>query len=75
MLLYADKVVFLNINTKRVNKKLPDGRNAHLIQKKGPWWSDRLKRIAKEWNQIIIPVDNPKNFNILLIKEDECNQD
>ncbi len=65
----ANKVVFLNINTKKANKVLPDGRNAHLIQKKGPWWSKRLKQIT-DWGQIILPVNNPKNFNIVLIKEE-----
>ena len=66
-------LVFLNINTKLANKKLPDGRNAHLIVKKGEWWAERLSTVftGDDWEPRIIPTTQDKNFNIVLIKNKE----
>ena len=36
------KVCFVVISTTPARKTLPDGRNAHLIQKPAKWWMDRL---------------------------------
>ncbi len=33
------------INTGPANKKLPDGRNAHLIQKPSGWWIERISSL------------------------------
>ena len=35
----------ISISTHRASKELPDGRNAHLIQKPGDWWLDKLKTL------------------------------
>lgn len=37
------KVAYLHIHTGPANTKLPDGRNAHLIQKPSQWWQDKLR--------------------------------
>lgn len=34
----TEKVLFATIHTGPAGKKLPDGRNAHLIQKAYDWW-------------------------------------
>jgi hypothetical protein len=43
----AKKAVFLLIATRPANKRLPDGRNAHLIVQPAPWWLEKLDR--KGW--------------------------
>lgn len=35
---------FLVISTRPANKTLPDGRNAHLIQKPISWWAEKLEK-------------------------------
>jgi 2-polyprenyl-3-methyl-5-hydroxy-6-metoxy-1,4-benzoquinol methylase len=40
----AHKVVFAVISTKKTNKVLADGRNAHLIIKPDAWWKQRLRQ-------------------------------
>lgn len=46
MSLLTRKLGFLVIATRPAQKNLPDGRNAHLIQKPPDWW---LKRIESLW--------------------------
>ena len=36
------KVAYLHIHTGPANAILPDGRNAHLIQKPAEWWQEKL---------------------------------
>jgi hypothetical protein len=36
------KIGFFTICFRPAKKELPDGRNAHLIQKKGEWWLKKL---------------------------------
>lgn len=43
----AKKAIFLVIATRKANKTLPDGRNAHLIIQDAPWWLEKLDR--KGW--------------------------
>ena len=75
LFLLSDRIIFLNINTREANKTLPDGRNAHLIVQKGDWWIKKIKQVLQDqgilndWKYNTIPVKNPKNFNVLLIKE------
>jgi hypothetical protein len=38
----ADKRLFLQIATRPAKKKLPDGRNAHLIQEDSDWWAEKF---------------------------------
>lgn len=42
----ALKGVFLNIALDAAKEKLPDGRNAHLLQMKPDWWEDQLAKAA-----------------------------
>ena len=43
----AKKAVFLTVNMVPAGKFLPDGRNAHLIQKPPEWW---LPRLMQRWD-------------------------
>lgn len=43
----AINAVFLIIATRPARKELPDGRNAHLIQKRIAWW---LPHLMSRWN-------------------------
>jgi hypothetical protein len=36
------KMAYINVHTGKANAVLPDGRNAHLIQKPADWWRDTL---------------------------------
>src|SRR3990167_5131528 len=38
------KIAYLNIHTQAANAKLPDGRNAHLIQQPAAWWKTKLEQ-------------------------------
>lgn len=38
------KVAYLHIHTGPANAILPDGRNAHLIQKPAEWWQEKLRQ-------------------------------
>lgn len=38
------RAAYLHIHTGPANAKLPDGRNAHLIQKPAQWWLEKLKK-------------------------------
>lgn len=40
---YARKFVFLTACTRAANRKLPDGRNAHLTVQPLEWWSGLIK--------------------------------
>ena len=41
------KIAYLHIHTGPANAKLPDGRNAHLIQKPDKWWHEQLSAYFK----------------------------
>jgi len=58
------KVAFLNISTRRANKSLRDGRNAHLIVNNSNWWDATLAPLfeidvvsvtATEYNILVTP--------------------
>lgn len=38
----STKYIWLRIDSNPARKFLPDGRNAHLIQEKEPWWRDKI---------------------------------
>jgi SAM-dependent methyltransferase len=40
----ATKFIWLRIDTLPARKKLPDGRNAHLILEQPDWWRDRIQQ-------------------------------
>jgi len=40
----TERVAFLSVHTGQAAKTLPDGRNAHIIQKPSSWWLPRLCR-------------------------------
>jgi hypothetical protein len=39
----ALRYAYINVHTGPANAKLPDGRNAHLIQKPAEWWQEFLR--------------------------------
>ena len=39
----SNKYAWLRIDTQPANKKLPDGRNAHLILEDQAWWKERIE--------------------------------
>lgn len=41
------KICYMSICTREALKKLPDGRNAHLIVKPMEWWEERLNKYFK----------------------------
>ena len=43
-------VAFLVVSTRAAKKKLPDGRNAHLIVENPEWWQDKLKDYFDFWS-------------------------
>lgn len=65
----ARKLVFVVISTKHSNKRLADGRNAHLIIEPGQWWKHQLRKAGftlhnpptivrtttKEWVGVLTP--------------------
>lgn len=66
----ARKAVFAVISTKDSNKRLSDGRNAHLIIEPGAWWKQQIRtagftienppsivrqNVGKEWVGVLIP--------------------
>ena len=53
------KKAFLLISTAPSNKKLPDGRNAHLIIQPRGWWLDRLEEHEYTVEKL---VDNRKGW-------------
>lgn len=42
--LLARKAVFFVASCRPANKRLPDGKNAHLIIQNGRWWNARVRR-------------------------------
>lgn len=53
----TQKAAYLEIATRPANKKLPDGRNAHLIIQYGDWWQEKLS--AFDWNLDIEKITHP----------------
>jgi len=43
--LLTHKGLYLAIATRKANKLLPDGRNAHLIIEDTPWWEERVRKL------------------------------
>jgi len=59
----ANKAVFLTVATRPAKKTLPDGRNAHLIQKSLEWWLPKL------WERFTIRAFNDYGGEFLAILE------
>lgn len=68
LVLLARKAVFLAVATRPSNKRLSDGRNAHLIVKPAEWWEEHVYRVtgwqvhhratskpAREWVAVLCP--------------------
>lgn len=60
------KVGILCVSNIPAKKSLPDGRNAHLIQKPMVWW---LPKILKRWNVHILKNDKNKSFWIVVYRK------
>ena len=46
------KAAYINVHTLAANARLPDGRNAHLIQKPAEWWQETLRGYFKTVERI-----------------------
>lgn len=55
------KVAFLNISTRKANKSLKDGRNAHLIVNDSRWWD----AVLSEFFEIDVVSLSPTEYNLL----------
>lgn len=71
-------ITYFVINFKPANKHLPDGRNAHLIQKSIWWWMNVMtisaKRIFKDFE--FVEMENEyshKEFTLVLINKEGAN--
>lgn len=51
------KVCFVTVSTIAAKKTLPDGRNAHLIQKPVRWWMERIWDRFEVINLIVTDID------------------
>ena len=61
------KVAFLTVHTGPAGKALPDGRNAHLIQKPGQWWEARLREHFD--SVLMVPENETTIFMLCEVKE------
>lgn len=61
----TNKVVLLTVATRRANKTLADGRNAHLIIKNKDWW---LKKVEERFT-ILEQFGNEREYTIIGIKK------
>jgi len=61
-------VAFLNISTRRANKYLNDGRNAHLIVNDSRWWRASLSEF---FDSIELVNVSPQEYNVLVYVKDE----
>jgi len=65
------RVIFFNIAMHRANKILPDGRNAHLIQRPRTWWMQRMSQYFIDCTFCEIkskPGREDKDFNFYLVR-------
>lgn len=56
---------FITIAIRKAKKKLPDGRNAHLIIKPADWW---LLKLTKRFKVVHWDVDNKKGEIVAVVK-------
>jgi len=61
-------VAFLNISTRRANKSLPDGRNAHLIIRNSRWWDAALSEFFERTELVSV---SATEYNILAYPKDQ----
>lgn len=47
-------MAFFVIATRPAEKRLPDGRNAHLIIDNAPWWCDQLRQFKWGFNSVVV---------------------
>ena len=57
------QVGFLVIALRKSNKRLPDGRNAHLIVADADWW---LERLGKRWAVERLPSRRDKELCVIV---------
>lgn len=63
------KVGFFVINKKEANKILPDGRNAHLIQKSSQWWVKKIIEKRKWMSVETFPVINRDKDVAIIVRK------
>ena len=63
----TEKVCFCTVHTGPAGKTLPDGRNAHLIQKPAEWW---LPKFMERFSLKGFHQRNAFGFEVVLIADD-----
>jgi len=63
----ATKYIWLRIDTLPARKKLPDGRNAHLIQQSGSWWTEKISN-CMSGSIIYSETDKKGKFDVAIEK-------
>lgn len=64
---FSLKFVWLRIDTMPARKKLPDGRNAHLILESDDWWYNMIERSIKG-NIVYAEINRKGKFDIAIEK-------
>jgi SAM-dependent methyltransferase len=63
----AEKYVWLRIDTLPARKRLPDGRNAHLILESDDWWYNMIERSIKG-NIVYAELNKKGKFDVAIEK-------
>lgn len=63
----TEKVLFATVHTKAAHKKLPDGRNAHLIQQPYEWW---IPKLSERFSLQSLQHRDHKGFEVVLLNRD-----
>lgn len=61
------RVAFLTVHTGPAGKVLPDGRNAHLIQRPGEWWQMQLLALFPQ--VLMVPENDTTVFMLCEVTE------
>ncbi len=71
---FARRAVFFNIAICPANKRLSDGRNAHLIVKSGEWWINQISAVViNGWNvNVAETAKRWKDVNIWATAKEVC---
>ena len=64
---YSEKYIWLRIDTVPARKKLPDGRNAHLILETPDWWISEIKK-SIDGNIVYNNLDKKGKFDVAIEK-------
>lgn len=63
----TEQILFATVHTGPAGKILPDGRNAHLIQKPAEWW---LPRFTERWTMQSFQARSTTGFEVICLAND-----